>query len=45
MQKIVGNFFLAKCFFDNMDMHFQNKAVRSCDCAGQGASKSQKVIV
>ena len=45
MQKIVGKFFLAKGFFVNMDMYFQNMAIRSCDYASQGEIKSQKVIV
>ena len=46
VQKIVGEFFLhlAKGFFVNMDVSFQNMAVRSCDYASQGAIKSQKVI-
>ena len=43
VQKIVGNFFLAKIFFVNMDVHFQNMAIRSCDYASQGEIKSQKV--
>ena len=45
VEKIVGNFFLAKGFFVNMDVYFQNMAIRSCDYASQGAIKSQKVIV
>ena len=45
VQKIVGKFFLAKAFFVNMDVHFQNMAIRSCDYASQGAIKSQKIIV
>ena len=47
VQKIVGEFFLhlAKGFFVNMDVSFQNMAIRSCDYASQGAIKSQKVIV
>ena len=44
VQKIVGKFFLAKAFFVNMDVHFQNMAIRSCDYASQGAIKSQKII-
>ena len=43
VQKIVGNFFWAKFFFVNMDVHFQNMAIRSCDYASQGEIKSQKV--
>ena len=43
-QKIVGKFFLAG-FFINMDVYFQNMAIRSCDYASQAAIKSQKVIV
>ena len=27
VQKIVGKFFLAKGFFVNMDVHFQNMAI------------------
>ena len=38
------SFFLEKGFFVNMDMYFQNMAIRSCDYASQGAIKSQKVI-
>ena len=45
VQKIAGKFFLAKGFFVNMDVHFQNMAIRSCDYASQGAIKSQKIIV
>ena len=45
VEKIVGNFFLAKGFFVNMDVYFQNIAIRSCDYARQGEIKSQKVIV
>ena len=45
MQKIVGNFFLAKGFFVNMDVYFQNMAIRNCNYASQGMVKSQKVIV
>ena len=46
VQKIVGNFFLAKDFFVSMDVYFQNMAFRiSCNFASQGAIKSQKVIV
>ena len=45
VQKIVGKCFLAKGFFVNMDVHFQNMAIRSCDYASQGVVKSQKVIV
>ena len=44
MQKIVGKLFLAKGFFVNMDMYFQNMAMRSCDYGSQGAIRSQKVI-
>ena len=44
VQKIVGKFFLAKAFFVNMDIYFQNMAI-SCNYAGQGAIKSQKVKV
>ena len=44
-QKIVGKFFLVKGFFVNMDVYFQNMAIRSCDYASQGAIKSRKVIV
>ena len=43
MQKIVGNFFLAKSFFVNMDVYFQNMAIRSCNYASQGEIKAQKV--
>ena len=43
MQKIVGKFFLAKGFFVNTDVYFQNMTIRSCDFASQGAIKSQKV--
>ena len=42
-QKIVGKFFLVKGFFVNMDVYFQNMAIRSCDYASQGAIKSRKV--
>ena len=45
VQKTVGNFFLAKGFFVNMDVYFQNMAIRSCDFTSQGAIKSQKFIV
>ena len=45
VQKIVGKLFLVKGFFVNMDVYFQNMAIRSCDYASQGAIKSQKVIV
>ena len=45
MQKIVGKIFLAKGFFVNIDVYFQNMAIRSCDFASQTAIKSQKVIV
>ena len=45
VQKIVSNFFLAKGFFVNMDVYFQNMAIRSCNYASQGVVKSQKVIV
>ena len=44
-EKIVGNFFLAKGFFVNMDVYFQNIAIRRCDYASQGEIKSQKVLV
>ena len=44
-QKIVRKFFLAKSFFVNMDVYFQNVAVGSWDYASQGAIKSQNVIV
>ena len=44
-QKIVGKYFLVKGFFVNMDVYFQNMAIRSCDYASQSAIKSQKVIV
>ena len=43
MQKIVGNFFLGKGFFGNMDVYFQNMAIRSSDYVSQGAIKLQKV--
>ena len=39
-QKIVGKFFLVKGFFVNMDVYFQNMAIRRCDYASQGAIKS-----
>ena len=45
VQKIVGKFFLVKGFFVNMDVYFQNMAIRRCDYASQGAIKSRKVIV
>ena len=45
VQKIVGKYFLVKGFFVNMDVYFQNMAIRSCDYASQSAIKSQKVIV
>ena len=45
VQKIVGKLFLVKGFFVNMDVYFQNMAIRSCDYASQGAIKSRKVIV
>ena len=45
VQKSVGTFFLAKGFFVNMNVYFQNMAIRSCDYANQGAIKLQKVIV
>ena len=45
VQKIVGKFFSAKGFFVNMDLCFQNMAIRSCDYSIQGPIKSQKVIV
>ena len=41
VQKIVGKFFLAKGFFVNMDVYFQNMAIRSCDYANQGAVKTK----
>ena len=44
-QKIVGKFFLAKGFLVNMDVYFQNMAIRSCNYASQGVIKLQKVIV
>ena len=44
-QKIVGKFFLAKGFFVNMDLYFENMAIRSCNYARQAAIKSQKIIV
>ena len=44
VQKIIGNFFSAKGFFVNMDVYFQNMAIRSCNYASQGAIKSQKKI-
>ena len=34
-----------KGFFVNMDVHFQNMAIRSCDYASQVVIKSQKIIV
>ena len=34
---------MAKAFFVNMDVYFQNMAIRSCDYASQAAIKSQKV--
>ena len=39
VQKIVGDFFLhlVKGFFVNMDVSFQNMAIRSCDYASQAA--------
>ena len=45
VEKIVGNFFLAKGFFVNMDVYFQKLAIRSCDYARQGGIKSQNIIV
>ena len=45
VQKIVGKFFLAKVFFVNMDVYFQNMAIRSCDYGSQGVIKTQKFIV
>ena len=45
VQKILGKFFWANGFFVNMDVYFQNLAIRSCDYASQGAIESQKVIV
>ena len=41
----VYKFFLAKGFFVNMNVYFQNMAIRSCDYANQVAIKLQKVIV
>ena len=40
VQKIVGKLFLVKGFFVNMDVYFQNMAIRSCDYASQSAIKS-----
>ena len=37
VQKIVGNFFLAKGFFVNMDVYLHNMVIRSCNFASQGA--------
>ena len=47
VQRIVGKFFLAKGFLVNMDVdvYFQNMAIRNCNYASQGAIKSQKVLV
>ena len=42
VQKIVAKFFLAKGFFVNMDVYFQNMAIRSCDYASQGVIISDK---
>ena len=42
-QKLLGKFF-GKRFFD-IDVYFQNMAIRSYDYASQAAIKSQKVIV
>ena len=36
VQKIVGNVFLAKGFFVNMDVYLQNMVIRSCNFASQG---------
>ena len=44
-QKIVGKFFWGKGFFVNMDVCFQNMAIRNCNYASQASIKSQKVIV
>ena len=41
VQKIVGKFFLAKGFFVNMDVYFQNMAIRSCDYGSQGVIKTK----
>ena len=41
VQKNVGKFLLAEGFFVNMDVYFQNMAIRSCDYASQGAINSQ----
>ena len=38
-------YFLLKGFFVNMDVYFQNMAIRSWDYASQSAIKSQNVIV
>ena len=40
VQKIVGKFFLAKGFFVNIHVYFQNMAIRGCDYASQGAIKA-----
>ena len=45
VQKMLSNFFLAKGFFVNMDVYFQNMVIRNCDYTSQGVIKSQKVIV
>ena len=45
VQKIVAKFFLAKGFFVNMDVYFQNMAIRSCDYASQGVIISDKKSV
>ena len=36
---------MAKGFFVNIDVYFQNMAIRTCDYASQGVIKSQKVLV
>ena len=41
----IGNFLGGKVFFVNMDVHFQNMAIRGCNYASQGAINSRKVIV
>ena len=35
-QKVVSKFFLARGFFVNMEVYFQNMAIRSCNYASQG---------
>ena len=44
-KKFLVNFFWRKVFFFNMDVYFQNMAIRSCDYANQDAIKTQKVIL